>query len=382
MIEKKILLIEDDRLVAKSIAFLLGRKGFKVFLAANGDAAKKLSQLNSFDLIISDIRMPDEKGTDVVKAVLAFQGKQVPFIFITGYAEEEYILEANRMKAAGFFLKPFDNNILLEKLQEIFGLTFDMKDQGALEGSEKVSRFKKIFYSALGAQWNPEKEIDWSQQTQLKGEKAVAMATILTPIIMGEFSAFEGLPRRMIHFKEYDVRQYLAVQLVDETRHAEAFERYLDRIDGRSVYKKSLRNIYTLRFFNGLKKFNDNDEWTTGLYMTEIMAHTLLSNYAEASGCPITQHLFRMILSDEARHISFGDAYMVSILSRASADERKNLIRIARNALQLNRGMLFSYEKALKCFNLDPESLCSQIEKQFETRFITPVSNFDRDNHQ
>ena len=103
---KNILLIEDDKLVASSIADLLKRCGLHVTLARGGEQAVKFAQSQSFDLVISDIRMPGELGTEVVKTINHIQAEPKPFIFITGYADESYIVEAKRMGCNGFFLKP------------------------------------------------------------------------------------------------------------------------------------------------------------------------------------------------------------------------------------------------------------------------------------
>jgi len=380
VLKKNILLIEDDKLVARSIADLLKRCDLHVTIATGGEVAVKLAQSQSFDLIISDIRMPGELGTEVVKKVNCLQGKPKPFIFITGYADESYIAEAKRMDCSGFFLKPFDISSLVQQLENVLNIKLSPSEIPVVEGLPAPSRMKRLFYSALSSQWNPEKEIDWSGPIALNESLTKALALILSPIIMGEYSAFYGLPQRILSFRDNEVKQYLAVQLVDETRHAEAFDLYLARIKGEKEYKKGLRNIYALRFFNGLKKLQDNDQWVTGLYLTEILAHVLLTSYAEKTNCSLTQHLFKMILSDEGRHISFANYYLREVLKDASRDDHKYMLAIADSTLKLTEGMIHSYEEPYKAFGLNPEELFNQIKREIDIRLTQNILKMNESN--
>ena len=161
---KQVLLIEDDRLVAKSLTNLLTQNGIKVEYAWNGDLAFKMAQSTEFDVIISDIRMPGELGTDVVKKINSDRIKPIPFIFITGYSDDAYIKEAEKMGCRDFLYKPFDTQVLIQSLERVFNDPFILNDpfktdeKPVIEGQEPPSRLKRFFYNALGSQWNPEKE--------------------------------------------------------------------------------------------------------------------------------------------------------------------------------------------------------------------------------
>lgn len=167
---------------------------------------------------------------------------------------------------------------------------------------------------------------------------------------------------------------------MDETRHAEAFDLYLARIKGEKEYKKGLRNIYALRFFNGLKKLQDNDQWVTGLYLTEILAHALLTTYAEKTNCPLTQHLFKMILSDEGRHISFSNYYLRTVLKDASIEDRRYMASITDNTLKLTEGMIYSYEGPYQAFGLNPEELFNQIKREVDIRLTQNILRMNESN--
>lgn len=374
MPQKQILLIEDDRLVAKSLASLLTRSDIKVMIASSGDLACQLCQTHNFDLIISDICMPGELGTQVIKRINKERAQPIPCIFITGYSEENYIREAEEMGCRDFLHKPFDSAALLAALQKVFSDPFSLndpfkaEDSPIIQGAQPPSRMKRFFYSALGSQWNPEKEIEWNGAIGLDESQQLAMGLILSPIIMGEFSAFNGIPKRILSFGNYEIKQYLSVQLVDETRHAEAFELYLTRINGVAAYKKGMRNIHVLRFFNRMKKLTDVDQWVTGLFITEILAHVLLSLFREQAPCPLTQHLFKMILADEARHISFGNFYLKSIFANAAESDRQYIHQVVEDALKLTEGMIHSYNEGYRVFSLNPGVVMDHIRREIRTR--------------
>ena len=229
---------------------------------------------------------------------------------------------------------------------------------------EGPSQLKRFFYTALGAQWNPERVVEWNGALGLKDSLREAMAHILSPIVLGEFSAFNGIPQRILSFKDYEVKQYLAAQLVDETRHAEAFDLYLERIGTANTYKKSWRNIHIVRYFNEMKRLTDDDQWLAGLLVTEITARVLLGSYVKKVNCPITEKLFSRILTDEARHISFVNYYMTILLKGSAASDRAYLAKVTELLLRLTRDMLDYYRMALQAFNLHPEILFLEIQKE------------------
>ncbi|PIV39621.1 MAG: DNA-binding response regulator, partial [Candidatus Omnitrophica bacterium CG02_land_8_20_14_3_00__42_8] len=79
----------------------------------------------TFDLIISDIRMPGTNGIEAISQIREYlkQDKkaQVPEIFITGYASEENYKQAIQLKVAEYIYKPFDMNELLDIIKRHLG---------------------------------------------------------------------------------------------------------------------------------------------------------------------------------------------------------------------------------------------------------------------
>ncbi|MFA7255342.1 MAG: aldehyde dehydrogenase family protein [Candidatus Omnitrophota bacterium] len=113
----KILVIDDDLLVLKTLTNLLSKAGYPSEMAQNANEAFQKAKNTSFDLIISDIRMPGEDGLAFLgrlkKEIWQKNGCDVPFIFITGYASEDAPVEALKLGAKDYILKPFDLEELL-----------------------------------------------------------------------------------------------------------------------------------------------------------------------------------------------------------------------------------------------------------------------------
>lgn len=119
---KKILVIDDEELLTKTFSRMLGKKGYDVFIAKRGEDACIMAEEETFDLIITDIKMPGLDGIETVKRLRAIFSKRKkncpPEIFITGFADEIQELEAKKLNPVAYILKPFDVNLLLEAVQK------------------------------------------------------------------------------------------------------------------------------------------------------------------------------------------------------------------------------------------------------------------------
>ncbi len=115
---KNILVIDDEELVTESLKRLLKKNGYSVAIARNNtDAMEKVKELD-FDLIVSDIRIPEVNGVEIIKNIRHYykisQKKPVPEILITGYSSDEHLKEAQALKVADYLYKPFDIKDFLE----------------------------------------------------------------------------------------------------------------------------------------------------------------------------------------------------------------------------------------------------------------------------
>lgn len=119
---KKILVIDDEELVIESLRRLLKREGYEVSVVTSGkQALEKIKEIN-FDLVVSDIRMPELDGIEIVKNIREYlkqnRKKSIPEILITGYSSNESLKQAQELKVADYIYKPFDIIDFLEVVKK------------------------------------------------------------------------------------------------------------------------------------------------------------------------------------------------------------------------------------------------------------------------
>lgn len=118
--KNKILIIDDDDLVRKSVQKVLVNAGYNVTCAQDANRAIDEIKKWDFDLIVSDIRMPGKNGVETVREIREIVSqhspKDIPIIFITGYAEASEELKAELLGEV--ILKPFDLEHLLITIRE------------------------------------------------------------------------------------------------------------------------------------------------------------------------------------------------------------------------------------------------------------------------
>lgn len=114
-----LLIVDDDLTLAIMLKTWLSKQGFTVETASSVKAArKKLLEDGPFDLVLSDLRLPDEDGLFLLQWM---KQKQVstPVIIMTSYAEVQNAVEAMKQGAADYIAKPVHHEILLQKIQEV-----------------------------------------------------------------------------------------------------------------------------------------------------------------------------------------------------------------------------------------------------------------------
>jgi two-component system response regulator PilR (NtrC family) len=113
----RILVVDDERSMRELLAIVLRREGYEVLLAENGRAAIDLLEHEPVDLLISDIKMPDLSGVDVLRAAKKID-QDILGIMITAFASTDTAVEAMRLGACDYLSKPFDIDLLKMKVRE------------------------------------------------------------------------------------------------------------------------------------------------------------------------------------------------------------------------------------------------------------------------
>ena len=103
----RILVVDDERSMRELLAIVLRRDGYEVMLAENGRTALNELEREPVDLLISDIKMPDMSGVEVLRAAKRID-QDILGIMITAFASTDSAVEALRMGAYDYLSKPFD----------------------------------------------------------------------------------------------------------------------------------------------------------------------------------------------------------------------------------------------------------------------------------
>ena len=125
--KRKILVVDDDMIIVKTLTLKLEAAGYEVISAPDGAAAVSLARHENPDLVILDINFPPDVGMswDGFKIMEWFQrpsdGGKFPVIIITGDDSSETRKRAETAGAHSFFRKPVNTNDLLATIKNLFG---------------------------------------------------------------------------------------------------------------------------------------------------------------------------------------------------------------------------------------------------------------------
>lgn len=113
-----ILIVEDDITFSLMLTTWLGKKGFVVRSSSSVSDAKRRLGEEAFDLVISDLRLPDSDGIDLLKWLKSTHPSLL-LIMMTSYAEIQTAVQAMKLGAADYIAKPLNPDELLGKIKEL-----------------------------------------------------------------------------------------------------------------------------------------------------------------------------------------------------------------------------------------------------------------------
>ena len=111
---QKILVVEDESVIRTALRRLLERNDYQISEAGSVLEAESQHNLNEFDLVISDLRLPGAPGTDLIK-----KAGDVPVLIMTSYASLRSAVDSMRMGAVDYIAKPFDHGDMVTAVQRI-----------------------------------------------------------------------------------------------------------------------------------------------------------------------------------------------------------------------------------------------------------------------
>jgi DNA-binding NtrC family response regulator len=183
MNRRPILIVEDEPELGKVLLEGLSQNGYSLQLAENAEKALKLFKQKAFDLVVSDIRLPDMDGLQLLEH-MKDHSVSTPVILMTGYGSVQNAVEAMRKGAYDYLLKPFSLEVLEGGIEN--ALRRRPADQTADPGGQAPGSSIPIITQDRGV-----KEI-----LHLCGKVAQSKATVL---IQGESGTGKELLARYIH---------------------------------------------------------------------------------------------------------------------------------------------------------------------------------------
>ncbi len=131
----RLCLIEDDVIMGESLCDRFTLEGLAFDWHRDGHSALRSIGRESYSAIISDVRLPDLDGEDLVRTLLASGMRLPPFLFITAYGSVNRAVEAVKLGAADYITKPFDIEQLIEKTRDLIGSNQPQTTDGSADAS-------------------------------------------------------------------------------------------------------------------------------------------------------------------------------------------------------------------------------------------------------
>ena len=116
---KAVLLIDDDESLRRVVEYNLHEEGYRVLTAADGAAGWRMFQAETVDLVLTDVRMPEMDGVEVLTRIKAMQ-PDVPVIMLTAHGTIDSAVEAMKLGAFDYLTKPFNREQLKAAVRKAF----------------------------------------------------------------------------------------------------------------------------------------------------------------------------------------------------------------------------------------------------------------------
>jgi DNA-binding response OmpR family regulator len=118
----RLLVCEDNSLVIKTLSVVLGKQGFEVDIAEDGNKAFEFLHKSKYDLILVDIHLPFHSGLEIIKFLRSDLKQRTPVLVLSAFSDLEIQKQAGEMEIEGYIVKPFNPSDLIRKIRSILKL--------------------------------------------------------------------------------------------------------------------------------------------------------------------------------------------------------------------------------------------------------------------
>ncbi len=178
-----ILVVDDNTVECNSLVELLKCEGYSIKSATNGKVASEMLKQSFFNVVITDINMPEVTGFDLLKQIKE-KCLETSVIFITGYGEIKDAVAAIKLGAIDYIMKPFDDDALMSVISGVVG-------HKILQNARLKKRKNLRFDGVIGG--------DKEMQRIMELIKVVAKSNV-TVLITGESGTGKSLFAKAIHY--------------------------------------------------------------------------------------------------------------------------------------------------------------------------------------
>jgi len=120
MVPKMVLIVEDERLLARTLSKAMKEAGYRAVAVANAEQAEKQLSSSDFDLMVLDNRLPKESGIQLLSRLRPAH-EDLKVILMTAFDSKEVKAEARKLKVDRYLKKPFDLEKMLTHVTELIG---------------------------------------------------------------------------------------------------------------------------------------------------------------------------------------------------------------------------------------------------------------------
>jgi DNA-binding response OmpR family regulator len=139
----KILICDDDRIILKSTELKLKREGYETMTAPDGKKANELFENNKFDLLIIDLLMPYINGFELISFIRK-KRKSIPIIVLSSVGLEETVLNAFKLGADDYIVKPFSLNELSIRIRRLLPKKLTRNNELINNGQPRINKKQLI----------------------------------------------------------------------------------------------------------------------------------------------------------------------------------------------------------------------------------------------
>jgi len=132
----RILIVDDDESIRKTMQTTLEDEGYIVDLATNGNEAIEMTQETAYNIALLDIRLPDMEGVELLKLIKSNVPKTRK-IMVTGYPSMQNAISALNKNADAYLIKPVD----IEKLLKLVKTQLQLQEEEKKFSEQKVAEF-------------------------------------------------------------------------------------------------------------------------------------------------------------------------------------------------------------------------------------------------